>query len=108
LRQNLQLKGFGGGRREVIPEVDGMGYWGVGPFENDTALDWVADLVKSKGLELMREALGPWPKEPDELDAPTADQILAAAEVLAATGRPIRLCNLSAFCRRPCLSARKS
>ncbi|MDA1362852.1 DUF4259 domain-containing protein [Glycomyces luteolus] len=64
-----------------------MGAWGYGPFENDAALDCVADLadadpgaVKSGLLGAMREATG----SEDYLENPEADAAVAAAVLVAA------------------------
>jgi hypothetical protein len=69
-----------------------MGAWGVGPFENDDALDFIGELSAS-GLSSLRAAL-------DEVttvqpggyvDAPSASCAVAAAEVVAALkGTPLR------------------
>jgi hypothetical protein len=69
-----------------------MGAWGVGPFENDDALDFIGELSAS-GLSSLRAAL----EEVTALqpgayvDAPSASCAVAAAEVVAALkGAPLR------------------
>ena len=63
-----------------------MGAWEVGPFENDTALDWVADL-RSGGAEAVRVALSA--AADGFLDAREGEEVVAAAEVVAsALGEP--------------------
>ena len=58
-----------------------MGAWGAGVFENDEALDWLADLAATNDPQAIRDALalGGAPIEADE-----AINALAAAEVVAA------------------------
>lgn len=58
-----------------------MGAWGLGSFENDTALDWVFDLTEG-GLDLIEQALDVVPGL--QLDADEGSQALAAAEIVAA------------------------
>lgn len=67
-----------------------MGAWGIGSFENDDALDWVAGLVDSDGPEVISEAFASVLVNPgDYLEAPDCSIGLAAAEVVAAlNGRP--------------------
>lgn len=60
-----------------------MGAWGMKPFENDSACDWVYDLQK-KGIKAIEEAFT-WEEENDEyLDSSFGTEIIAAAEVLYA------------------------
>lgn len=66
-----------------------MGAWGIGSFDNDSAMDWVIDLEKSSDTALLREVLGPWERDSDYLNGGDGDMGLAAAEVVAAwLGRP--------------------
>ena len=67
-----------------------MGAWGVGCFENDDALDWVATLIESDDMELISEAFAQLlASSGDYLEAPDCCIGLAAAEVVAALkGRP--------------------
>jgi hypothetical protein len=67
-----------------------MGTWGVGSFENDDALDWVAGLVDSDGPEEITEAFAPLlATGGGYLEATDCSIGLAAAEVVAAlNGRP--------------------
>jgi hypothetical protein len=52
-------------------------------FENDAALDWLADLEESNGLDLVVESLET-PREDGYLDADVGVTAIAAAEVVAA------------------------
>src|SRR5258706_10001544 len=67
-----------------------MGAWGVGCFETDDALDWVATLVESDDTEMISEAFAELlANSGDYLEAPDCCIGLAAAEVVAAlSGRP--------------------
>jgi len=61
-----------------------MGAWGTGSFENDEALDWVAELEESRGLKLVKAALRDVVDAGDGyLEANVASRGLAAAEVVA-------------------------
>lgn len=53
-----------------------MGAWGTGNWENDDALDWIAELGEVRDLE--RVLTGPW------TDTGTCCRALAAAEIIAA------------------------
>ena len=61
-----------------------MGAWGVGPFENDDAADWVYELEAGEGLDVLRSALSLG--ELDYVEAPEGSIALAAAEIVAASG----------------------
>jgi hypothetical protein len=68
-----------------------MGAWGAGPFENDDAIDWVAELAGSRDASPVLTALQRVvdAKETDYLQAPEASIAVAAAEaVSAALGAP--------------------
>ena len=62
-----------------------MGTWGAGPFDNDDAADWLADLGTQATRQQVREAVlraidaleGAWVETPD------AQVGIAAAEVVA-------------------------
>lgn len=61
-----------------------MGTWSYQPFGNDTALDWVAELIESKNLSVIQETLdNAIDGGADYLDAEIAEESLAAIEVLA-------------------------
>jgi hypothetical protein len=63
-----------------------MGAWGLQSFENDDALDWLAELADSADLSVLKAALE---FEEDYIEAPEACNALAAAEVvLALLGKP--------------------
>jgi hypothetical protein len=66
-----------------------MGAWGLGNFENDTALDWVYELEQTSDLGLVERAISDVVHCDDYLDADLGCIGLAAAEVLAALkGKP--------------------
>lgn len=67
-----------------------MGAWGSQTFENDTALDWVADFVEIGELEMIQETLETAIEGDDEpVDVDVACEALAACEVLAhLNGKP--------------------
>jgi hypothetical protein len=71
-----------------------MGAWGVGNFENDFALDWMIDFLESEDkmhilkdtFEVAKERsnfLAKLFKRDFELEAPEANAILAAGEVIS-------------------------
>jgi hypothetical protein len=63
-----------------------MGAWETGPFENDTAMDWVADLERT-GAQAVRTALSV--AADGYVEAPAGEEVVAAAEVVAsALGEP--------------------
>ena len=59
---------------------------GPGGFDNDGAVDWLYELAKSRGLDVVKSALEAVDSEPDAVTSVCA---VAAAEVVAALrGRP--------------------
>ena len=65
-----------------------MGAWGNGNFENDDAMDWVAEL-KALVPEDLSKILVQATDQPVYLESPSACIALAAAEVVAAlNGNP--------------------
>jgi hypothetical protein len=60
-----------------------MGAWGVGSFENDGALDYLAS-VEEVGASLIAGSLGQPFVEPD-LEMDDAVEVLVAAEIVAAS-----------------------
>ena len=67
-----------------------MGAWGTGPFENDDAMDWVAELEAAPDLVAVRSALQAVTTAEEYIDAPVGSIALASAEVVAALrGRPV-------------------
>ncbi|CAM3473442.1 MULTISPECIES: DUF4259 domain-containing protein [Saccharibacillus] len=60
-----------------------MGAWGYGIFENDDTMDWQADLVRSEGLDMLRESIERAVGDED-MEAQTASIALGAIAVLAA------------------------
>ena len=67
-----------------------MGAWGVGNFENDSAMDWVWDLKKSKRLKLLESTVSNVLDSKEYIVADLGSIGLAAAEVVAAlNGKPL-------------------
>lgn len=63
-----------------------MGAWGLQSFDNDDALDWLAELAESEDLSVLKAALV---CEEDYIESPEACNALAAGEVvLALLGKP--------------------
>lgn len=61
-----------------------MGAWGTGTFENDTACDFAADVADSRDLTKIVSALDRvLASGPSYLEAPDAEEALAAAEIVA-------------------------
>jgi hypothetical protein len=60
-----------------------MGAWGAGVFENDDACDFAAEVAGGAGLEKVNEALEAVLETNDYLEAPSASEGLAAADVVA-------------------------
>lgn len=61
-----------------------MGAWGTGIFDNDTACDWAYTLEESDDLSVVEESLEKVISVGSEyLEAPDAEEALAAAEVIA-------------------------
>jgi len=62
-----------------------MGADGHGPFDNDDAMDWVAELAEADDESILAEALEAVSLDEDEyVEAPEASIAVAAAEVVAA------------------------
>jgi MoxR-like ATPase len=61
-----------------------MGAWGYGSFENDDALDWIAELEEAEDIQLLEHTLAAAADEPDYLEVDRASKAVAAAEVVAA------------------------
>jgi hypothetical protein len=65
-----------------------VGAWGPGSFDNDDALDWLAELTEGSSLGPVNTAFA-LVQEADYLEAPDAAAAVAAAEIVAALmGRP--------------------
>ncbi|MEM7246363.1 MAG: DUF4259 domain-containing protein [Acidobacteriota bacterium] len=61
-----------------------MGSWGLGAFENDTALDWAHELETVDDVALLKDTFeGVLALGADYLDADLAQEGLAACEVVA-------------------------
>jgi hypothetical protein len=65
-------------------EEDSMGSWGTTSFENDTALDWLAELDDGDSVDGLFDALDIADRA--YLEAPDGEQVIAASEVVAALG----------------------
>jgi hypothetical protein len=66
-----------------------MGAWGCGSFENDDALDFLAEAAESGDLSLLGEVFDNVLTSTEYVDASDASQAIAAAEMVAAAqGRP--------------------
>ena len=67
-----------------------MGAWGHQSFDNDDAMDWVAELERSEGLSVLESAFKRISEANGEyLEMPECSNAVAAAEVVAALlGRP--------------------
>ena len=67
-----------------------MGAWSEGPFGNDDALDWLMTFFRTRGLLAVDQAFDAVELvSADFLDAPSASEAWASAEMLAAlAGRP--------------------
>jgi len=60
-----------------------MGAWGVGSFDNDTALDWL-DLLDRLGREALQIAFATIAEEDERIETEQARIAVAAAEAVAA------------------------
>lgn len=70
----------GGGRLQG----EGMGAWGYGVFDNDTACDWTYELESCRDLSVVDGALEKiLSRGPELVDSSDAKEALAAAEVIA-------------------------
>ena len=66
-----------------------MGAWGSGSFDNDDAADFLAEVVESGDVSLLREVIANVLSSTEYVEAPDACQAIVAAEVVAAAlGRP--------------------
>lgn len=61
-----------------------MGAWGLGSFENDEAADFLAEVIGSGDLALIREAIDNVVTSTEFVEAPDACRAIVAAEVVAA------------------------
>lgn len=63
-----------------------MGAWGIGPFDNDEALDFVADILETNDLSRIKTALNqaiPELNDSSLLESDKASRALVAAEVIS-------------------------
>lgn len=76
----------------LLPRSDAFaGAWGMGPFDNDDALDWVWELEKAASTDMLEDALEEVTGSFFYISAPECSRAVAAAEVVAALlGRPGR------------------
>ena len=78
------------------------GAWGEGSFENDDALDWVAECIRAKGVAPVAHAFQAV-LQTSYVEAPQGSVAVAAAEVVAAAlGKPSQTLppELQAWVRR--------
>lgn len=68
-----------------------MGTWGIEPFENDTAADWVWDLEEATSVEPLVTALAVGPAY---IDADVGVLAVCAAHLLAAVRDPGRVVEI--------------
>jgi hypothetical protein len=61
-----------------------MGTWGVGVFENDDAMDWLAALSLARDTSVLGAAFDAVLDDQSYIESPEACVALAAAEVVAA------------------------
>lgn len=67
-----------------------MGTWDTGSFDNDEAADWLGELEDADDAGPIMEALLAVTENEEQVEAPEAQQALAAAEVVAAMNeRPV-------------------
>jgi hypothetical protein len=62
-----------------------MGTWGVGTFDNDDAVDWLAELQATDDEAVLQAALEAADDGEDYLEAPEGARILCACELVAAS-----------------------
>jgi hypothetical protein len=60
-----------------------MGVWGEEVFENDEAADFAADVAETSDLSIIQRALDAVLEAGDDIDASTASDGLAAADIVA-------------------------
>jgi hypothetical protein len=66
-----------------------MGTWNPGNFDNDDAQDWLLELQDAVDTDVIEEALGDVVENGGYVEAPDAQQAVAAAEIVAAmAGHP--------------------
>ena len=63
-----------------------MGAWGSGSFENDDAMNWIAELPTIEPEDLIR-IFSEAADDPNYFEAPAASIVVAAAELIAAVNR---------------------
>lgn len=62
-----------------------MGSWGIGNFENDDAMDWLHDLKRSRGLDVLLFPLAIINSGVEYHEAPDCCEALASAEIIVAS-----------------------
>lgn len=65
-----------------------MGAWGHGPFENDDALDWLAELENARDWGPIARAFEFLQADSGYTEAPTCSEAIAAAAVVANGCKP--------------------
>ncbi len=66
----------------LLPLISYAGAWGTGSFENDSALDWVYDLERSKSASYLLNVFKAIPVG-SYIDVDTCSAAIAAADVVA-------------------------
>ncbi len=61
-----------------------MGAWSENNFSNDDVLDWIFELEKSKGVNVLMKPINDVLNNNDYLESPLCSEALAASEVIAA------------------------
>jgi hypothetical protein len=64
-----------------------MGAWGPGPFDNDDALDWLADVTASDDPTSLEAAFAHVDSSATTIDSPSCAAAIAAAEIVATIAR---------------------
>lgn len=66
-----------------------MGAWGHGPFDNDDAMDWVADFGEQANWAMIEQSLRAVAEADGYVEAPESSMAIAAAEAVAVClGKP--------------------
>ena len=63
-----------------------MGAWGIGNFENDSALDWLSNFLDKPERTAMEEPFNAVLNATDFIDSEESFATLAASEIIAASG----------------------
>lgn len=83
MKKHLSQMAFTLANIVILLGEDCMGAWGVLPFENDDAPDWVADFEAQPTLDFLQETLSA-ALEASYIEEDVANAAIAAAPVAAA------------------------